>query len=70
MDIYDIERAAMLFYQMCREHPEICPHDYSLKLLRIDNEKKIATNTYECLLCGNTMELMEPIKKMTLRRLF
>ena len=63
MDLHDIERAAMLFYQMCSEHPEICPHDYVWKLSKTDNEKKIATNTYQCQLCGNTMVLMEPIKK-------
>lgn len=63
MDLHDIERAAILFYQMCCEHPEICPHDYKWKLSRTDNEKKIITIIYECQLCGNTMELVKPIKE-------
>lgn len=28
MDIQYVEFAAELFFKMCREHPEICPHDY------------------------------------------
>lgn len=63
MDLHDIERAAMLFYQMCREHPEICPHSYEWKFTRTDDEKEIITTTYECQLCGNTMELVKPIKE-------
>lgn len=63
MDLHDIERAAMLFYQMCREHPEICPHSYEWKFTRTDDKKEIITTTYECQLCGNTMELVKPIKE-------
>jgi C4-type Zn-finger protein len=65
MDIHDIERAAMLFYQMCREHPEICPHNYgsTWKTSRIDHEKKIMTMIYECQLCGATMEMEKRLKE-------
>lgn len=63
MDIHDIERAAMLFYQMCSEHPELCPHSYEWKFSTTDHEKKSITVTYECQLCGNTMELVKPIKE-------
>lgn len=29
MNLDDIELVAKKFFQMCREHPEICPHDYN-----------------------------------------
>lgn len=62
MNLHDIERATMLFYAMCSQHPEICPHDYTWKTSITDNEKKMITKTYECLLCGTTKKIEEPIK--------
>ena len=28
MDLRQLEYAAEILFRMCREHPEICPHDY------------------------------------------
>ena len=39
MDIQYVEFAAELFFKMCREHPEICPHDYHW-ITKKDNVRK------------------------------
>ena len=46
MDVNDIERAAHIVYQICREHPEICPHDYEWYM------SNGLVSYYKCTLCG------------------
>lgn len=52
MDIKYLEFAAEKFFEMCREHPEICPHDYhwtrTTSIIGTDECRKY----YVCGLCG------------------
>lgn len=56
MDIMKIAYAAELFFAMCREHPEICPHDYSLNRISESVENGECVEHYKCNLCGNEYE--------------
>ena len=52
MDISYIEYAAEMFFRMCREHPEVCPHDYrwtGTRTLKDGREE----HHYKCQLCDN-----------------
>lgn len=41
MNLAMLEKAAVVVFAMCREHPEICPHDYIWSGSRmLDNGKK------------------------------
>ena len=52
MDLRYIEKAADVIFRMCREHPEICPHDYSWRCTKaLDNGKEEVH--FVCQLCGN-----------------
>lgn len=53
MDIKYLEFAAEKFFEMCREHPEICPHDYHWQLTSRHNENDELRKYYVCGLCGN-----------------
>ena len=51
MDLQTLEYAATLFFEMCRVHPEICPHDFrweSSKPSEIEGKREII---YKCRLC-------------------
>lgn len=48
MDIHQLEYAANMFFKMCREHPEVCPHDWKWCETNYVNRK----HTYRCNLCG------------------
>lgn len=52
MDIQRIEYAARMFFEMCAQHPEICPHDFHWQYgeMRQDGTRK--SDTYVCHLCG------------------
>lgn len=50
MDIKYLEFAAEKFFEMCREHPEICPHDYHWKYTSDDYGE--LRKYYVCGLCG------------------
>ena len=52
MDIHTLEYAAEILFRMCREHPEICPHDYSWYYSRESKEEGKLENHYTCRLCG------------------
>lgn len=52
MDLRYIEKAADVIFRMCREHPEICPHDYSWTCTKTLNDGKEEVH-FVCQLCGN-----------------
>ena len=52
MDIRHLEFAAEKFFEMCREHPEICPHDYEWHWTSAPDENGKRTEHYNCNLCG------------------
>ncbi len=55
MDISYIEKATMIIFEMCRQHPEICPHDYHWAWT---NTAKREAH-YTCSLCGKEMVVEE-----------
>ena len=58
MNLAMLEKAAVVVFAMCREHPEICPHDYIWSGSRtLDNGKKEAH--YKCSLCGTEIVRLE-----------
>ena len=52
MNIEDIEFAAEIVYAICREHPEICPHSYEWKWIKV-KENETREVHYKCRLCGH-----------------
>lgn len=52
MNIRDIEYAALMFFEMCRAHPGICPHDYHWVGSTKDRNTNLVTERYKCGLCG------------------
>ena len=52
MDLKDIEKAATIVYAICREHPEICPHDYEASRSIKYPDGKFEQH-YICNICGN-----------------
>ena len=52
MDLYTLEKAAMIVFEMCRQHPEICPHDYEWYCTRT-NEDGEYVEYYRCNLCDS-----------------
>ncbi len=58
MNIQYVEFAAELFFKMCREHPEICPHDYHW-ITKKDNKDGTETVNYRCSLCESEITKIE-----------
>ena len=52
MDVHMLEYAAEILFRMCREHPEICPHDYNWSGSMKSTEEGKLENHYTCCLCG------------------
>lgn len=52
MDLYTLEKAAMVVFEMCRQHPEICPHDYKWCGTKRNEDGK-CIEYYRCDLCGS-----------------
>ena len=52
MDVYMLEYAAEILFRMCREHPEICPHDYRWSYSMKSTEEGKLESHYTCSLCG------------------
>ena len=50
MDIHALEYAAQVVFSICREHPEICPHDYEWEWSQTKDD--IEKKHYKCRLCG------------------
>lgn len=56
MDIYLLEKAASIVFAMCREHPEICPHEWIWEW----TEGPVAGMRnvhYKCSICGTEKTL-------------
>lgn len=51
MELGQIEYAAQIIFTMCREHPELCPHDYEWEWSQ--TKENIKEEHYKCRLCGN-----------------
>ena len=56
MDITQIEYAARKFFEMCREHPEVCPHDYHWSGTKVDKANNVEIKRYICGLCGRELK--------------
>lgn len=52
MDLRQVELAADILFRMCREHPEICPHNYEW-MGRRTLENGVKETRYVCTLCDN-----------------
>ena len=54
MDIKEIELAAKMFFKMCEEHPDLCPHDlhWTGAKTKYTDDKRITENKYKCGICG------------------
>ena len=53
MDIHMLEFAAHTLFRMCKEHPEICPHDYHWSYSSKSTEEGKLEKHYVCSLCGH-----------------
>lgn len=56
MDLQMLEKAAYVVFEMCRQHPEICPHDYRWMGTSAPDENGKRTERYKCNLCGSRYE--------------
>lgn len=59
MDLQMIEYAAQKFFEMCRLHPDICPHDYHWCRTYTDRNTGIVYKYYVCGLCGQEIKQVE-----------
>lgn len=59
MDLSMLEKAAEIVFKMCREHPEICPHDYHWRSTTTDKETGKRISCYHCQLCGDEYKVIE-----------
>ena len=59
-DLVKFEYMSDILFRMCREHPEICPHDYNWSGTVIDKVNGVEIKKYVCKLCGK--ELKEKAK--------
>ena len=60
MDLHMLEMCANKFLEMCRNHPEICPHDYHWTLTEHKANKTITY--YRCGFCGHETSIEEEDK--------
>lgn len=56
MDLYMLEKAALIIFAICREHPEICPHDWEWHWTSAPDENGKRVEHYTCKLCGSERE--------------
>ena len=53
MDLGQLEFAANLIFELCRQHPELCPHHYLL-VAQVESVKDgIIEKRYVCDICGH-----------------
>lgn len=52
MDLGQIEFAANVIFELCRQHPELCPHQYEWRGSYGPNENGDTVNRYLCRVCG------------------
>ena len=55
MNIYALEKAAEIVFAMCRQHPELCPHDWGWVSTNLNTGEK----KYKCNICGKQKTLKE-----------
>ena len=53
MDLYEIEKASKIIYLLCKNHPELCPHDYNWGWSKTLKDIKQDEEHYICNICGN-----------------
>lgn len=53
MELKQLEYAAEIVFRMCREHPEVCPHDYEWIGSTVDHDSGTIENRYRCKLCNH-----------------
>ena len=53
MDLQMLEMAANVVFEMCRQHPEICPHNYHWVGTSAPDEEGKCIELYRCDLCGS-----------------
>lgn len=58
MDINSLELAANIVFKMCREHPELCPHD-SQFTHSVQHKDGSVTKYYACQICGREFTYKE-----------
>lgn len=51
MDLNSLELAANVIFELCRQHPELCPHHYEWTS-SIKRKDKITIEHYKCRICG------------------
>lgn len=51
MDLNSLELAANVIFELCRQHPELCPHHYEW-MSSIKREDKTTIEHYKCRICG------------------
>lgn len=53
MNLEDLEKAANLIFDLCKNHPDLCPHDWKVtSITGIDTGKEV--RHYKCSICGQT----------------
>lgn len=52
MNLNMLEKAAYVVFEICRQHPEICPHDYEWHWTSAPDENGKRVEHYKCNLCG------------------
>lgn len=53
MDLNQLELAAKMFLDFCKQHPELCPHDYSMYGYSKTDENGYRDVRYVCCVCGH-----------------
>lgn len=48
MNLYVLEKAANIVFAMCRQHPELCPHDWEW----VSTNMNTGVERYRCNICG------------------
>ena len=48
----ELERAANVIFRLCREHPELCPHDFRWHHSKPSEVEGKTEHTFVCDLCG------------------
>lgn len=52
MNLDDLELAANMFFRLCKEHPEICPHQYDRPKWSGTNADGKWERRFVCEVCG------------------
>lgn len=61
MELSMLERAARIVFEMCKMHPEICPHEYEWSWTSAPDENGTRVEYYQCCLCGTEFKRIKEI---------